>query len=96
MIVLRCLGCNVTWIGAVGPDDDAVLQAFDAHVNGHNIASPSPIGLAAPFPMAHGCPSVERGNIASRASVIGNDTHITPAKERHPSARLAAIVGGVA
>lgn len=91
MKVYRCNNCPVVYIGALGPDDLAVAEAFAAHQRAHNSAgAPSP---AAPLPTTHGSASVERGNIASRATVIGNDTHDPfPAKKmRHPSARLATI-----
>lgn len=91
MKVYRCCNCHVTFIGAVGPDDDAVARAFDAHQRAHNIAgAPTP---AAPLPTTHGMRSVERGTIADRVGVIGNDTHAPdPAQRmRHPSARSAAI-----
>lgn len=92
MKVYRCNNCPVVYIGALGPDDLAVAEAFAAHQRAHNtVGAPSP---AAPLPTTHGSVSVERGNIASRATVIGNDTyaHLPAKKMRHPSARLAAIV----
>lgn len=84
----RCLNCPVVYIDA---------EAFAAHQRAHNSASVAPSALAAPFPMTHGSVSVERGTIASRASVTGNRTGAQlPARMSHPSARLAAIPGGAA
>lgn len=91
MKVYRCCNCPVVYIGAVGPDDDAVTEAFDAHQRAHNIAgAPSP---AAPFPTTHGSASVERGMIADRVAVTSNGTDAPdPAQRmRHPSARSATI-----
>ena len=84
----RCLNCPVVFINA---------EAFAAHSIAHNSASVAPSALAAPFPTTHGMRSVERGNIASRATVTGNRTGAQlPARMMHPSARLAAIPGGAA
>ena len=96
MTVRKCINCGVVFIGfADGRGKDFSALCFAAHMESHQIAgAPSP---AAPFPMTHGSVSVERGTIAHRASVIGDDTYAPlPARMMHPSARLAAIPGGVA
>lgn len=94
--MIRCLNCRTTWLGT--PDDEAILDDFLAHPC-QQTATTSPIVVAAPFPTTHGnCISVERGNLASRATTHSNGADL-PAQTRHPSARLAAIVpmfGGVA
>jgi hypothetical protein len=92
---LHCTNCGVVFIGATGPGDDVVLEAFAAHQRAHNyVGAPTP---AAPLPMTHGMRSVERGTFASRATVTGNRTgDPLPARMTHPSARLAAIPGGAA
>ena len=84
----RCINCSVYFIDA---------DAFAAHSIAHNSPTASPIAVGAPFPTTHGRGSVERGTFASRATVTGNRTGaLLPARMTHPSARLAAIPGGVA
>jgi hypothetical protein len=83
---LHCTNCGVVFIGATGPGDDVVLEAFAAHQRAHNfVGAPTP---AAPLPTTHGSVSVERGTFARPADGLD------PA--RHPSAGVRTRRGGAA